>query len=168
MTEGGSKLPIRGALDWGLLARKDVLAGLMFMAVAVAGLVISHNYPIGTTLRMGTGYVPRLLCWLLLGLGVVITLQGLRDARTQTIFHGGMLPAWRPLIFVTASLVIFALTVERLGLAIAIMLLTGVGAVAARTLKPLETAIAAVVLIVLSWAIFIVGLGLTIPLWPEF
>jgi hypothetical protein len=79
-----------------------------------------------------------------------------------------MLPAWRPLIFVTASLVIFAVTVERLGLAIAIMLLTGVGAVAARTLKPVETAIAAVVLIVLSWAIFIVGLGLTIPLWPEF
>jgi hypothetical protein len=28
-------------------------------------------------------------------------------------------------------------------------------------------AAAAVVLIALSWSIFIVGLGLTIPVWPE-
>ncbi len=28
---------------------------------------------------MGTGYVPRLLCWLLLGLGVVVLVQGLRQ-----------------------------------------------------------------------------------------
>ena len=167
MSNGGRKLPILGALDWGLLARKDVLAGLMFMTVAVLGLVISHNYPIGTALRMGTGYVPRLLCWVLLVLGAVILLQGMRDARAQTIFDGRSLPAWRPVIFVAASLAIFALTLERLGLVIAILLLTGVGAVAARSLKPLETAIAAVVLIVLSWAIFIVGLGLTIPVWPE-
>jgi hypothetical protein len=39
--------------------------------------------------------------------------------------------------------------------------------VAARDLRPLETLAAAVVLIVLSWAIFILGLGLTIPVWPE-
>ena len=32
---------------------------------------------------------------------------------------------------------------------------------------PIETIIAAVVLIVLSWAIFIVGLGITVPVWPE-
>ena len=167
MSDRGSKLPIRGAADWGLLARRDVLAGLMFMAVAVAGLIISRNYPIGTTLRMGTGYVPRLLCWLLLGLGAVILLQGLRDSRAQTIFDGRSLPAWRPVLFVAGSLAIFALTIERLGLVIAILLLMGVGALAARTLKPLETAIAAVVLVILSWAIFIVGLGLTISVWPE-
>jgi hypothetical protein len=167
MSDGERKLPFIGPLDWRVLSRKDVLAGLMFMVVAVLGLVISRNYPIGTALRMGTGYVPRLLCWVLLALGAVILLQGLRDARAQTIFDGHSLPAWRPVIFVAASLAIFALTVERLGLVIAIVLLTGVGAIAARGLRPLETAIAALVLIVLSWAIFIVGLGLTIPVWPD-
>jgi hypothetical protein len=30
-----------------------------------------------------------------------------------------------------------------------------------------ETAVAALALIVLSWSIFIFGLGLTIPVWPE-
>ena len=50
---------------------------------------------------------------------------------------------------------------------VAILLLIGVGALAARELRPLETVVAALVLIVLSWGIFILGLGLTIPVWPE-
>ena len=45
----------------GLLGRKDVLAGLMFIGVSVLGLWASRNYSIGTATRMGTGYVPRLL-----------------------------------------------------------------------------------------------------------
>ena len=61
----------------------------------------------------------------------------------------------------------FALTLERLGLVVAILLLIGIGSLAARNLRPLETAVAALVLIALSWGIFIVGLGLTIPVWPE-
>ena len=65
------------------------------------------------------------------------------------------------------SLVAFALSLERLGLVIAILLLIGIGAMAARDLRPVETLVAALVLILLSWAIFIVGLGLTIPVWPE-
>jgi hypothetical protein len=70
-------------------------------------------------------------------------------------------------VFVTLSLVIFALTLERLGLVIAIFLLIGIGSLATRNLRPLETLMAALVLVVLSWGIFILGLGLTIPVWPE-
>jgi hypothetical protein len=167
MTSGGRKLPFVGSRDWSLLARKDVLAGLLFMFVAVGGLIISRDYPIGTALRMGTGYVPRLLCWLLLGLGAIILFQGMRDARAPTIYQGDSSSPWRPVIFVTASLAVFAVTLESLGLVVSILLLTGIGAIAARGLKPLETAIAGIVLVILSWAIFIVGLGLTIPVWPE-
>jgi hypothetical protein len=150
-----------------VLARKDVLAGLLFVAVAVAGLWLSRDYPIGTALRMGTGYVPRLLCWILLALGAVILVQGLREGQAERLISFGAASAWRPVIFVTASLVIFGLTIERLGLVVSILLLIAFGAVAARELRPLETFAAAVVLIVLSWGIFILGLGLTIPVWPE-
>jgi putative tricarboxylic transport membrane protein len=152
---------------WRMLARKDVLAGLLFIAVAAIGLWLSRDYPIGTALRMGTGYVPRLLCWLLLGLGVVVLVQGLREAQDARPLSAGDISALRPVVFVTASLVIFGLSIERLGLVVSILLLTGVGAVAARGLRPLETLAAALVLIVLSWGIFILGLGLTIPVWPE-
>jgi hypothetical protein len=147
-----------------LFARKNVLAGLMFIAVALVGLWESRNYPVGTALRMGTGYVPRLLCWLLIGLGSIILLQGLRESAAK---DRSRMTGLRPVIFVTTSLAIFGLSIERLGLVVSIFLLIGIGAIAARSLRPIETFIAALVLTALSWAIFIVGLGLTIPVWPE-
>jgi putative tricarboxylic transport membrane protein len=150
-----------------ILARKDVLAGLLFVGVALLGLWLSRDYPIGTALRMGTGYVPRLLCWILLGLGAIILVQGLREAKAECPLSFADMSAWRPVIFVTASLVIFGLSIEQLGLVVSILLLIGVGAVAARELRPIETVVAALVLIVFSWGIFIIGLGLTIPVWPE-
>ena len=149
---------------WETLSRADVLAGLLFMAVAALGLWISHDYPVGTALRMGTGYVPRLLCWLLFGLGAAILVNGLRE-RTSPLQSSAM--AWRAVVAVTLGLVAFGLSIERLGLVLAIVLLTGIGALATRALRPLETAIAGAVLILLSWAIFIWGLGLTIPVWPD-
>jgi hypothetical protein len=152
---------------WHVLTHKNVLAGALFVTIAILGLWISRDYPIGTALRMGTGYVPRLLCWILLGLGLLILVQGLRESRVTPRIEGEAGWGWRALMFVTASLVIFGLAIERLGLVISILLLTGVGALASRTLRPVETLVAALVLIVLSWAIFIVGLGLTIPVWPE-
>ena len=65
-----------------MLRRKNVLSGLMFIAIAAIGLWASRNYPVGTALRMSTGYVPRLLCWLLMGLGVIVLVQGLREHRS--------------------------------------------------------------------------------------
>jgi putative tricarboxylic transport membrane protein len=149
-----------------MVARKNVLAGLLFCAVALAGLFLSRDYPIGTALRMGTGYVPRLLCWVLLALGVLVLVQGLLEVDAGRPPPALGTSAWRPVIFVTASLVIFGLTIERLGLVLSILLLIGVGAAAARGLRPLETLAAAALLIALAWGIFIVGLGLTIPVWP--
>src|SRR5438105_3868251 len=157
-----SRVPI-----WHPLLRKDVLSGLLFIVIALLGLWLSRDYPIGTALRMGTGYVPRLLCWILLGLGVVVLVQGLRGAQGARSLSAGDVSALRPVVFVTASLVIFGVSIERLGLIVSILLLVGIGAVAARDLRPLETLAAALVLIVLSWGIFILGLGLTIPVWPE-
>ena len=148
-----------------LLARKNVLAGLLFMGVAILGLYLSRDYPIGTALRMGTGYVPRLLCWILLALGACVLLQGLRESPSAqgTVARLG----WRPLVLVTAGLVLFALTLERLGLVVAILLLTIAGAYATRGRNIVETLLVALVLIALSWGIFIYGLQLTIPVWPE-
>jgi hypothetical protein len=151
-----------------ILARKNVLAGLMFASIAAFGLYVSRNYPIGSALRMGTGYVPRLLLWLLMGLGLAILTQGLREkaaapttAPASGVMHGV------PIVVVTASLVAFALSIERLGLVFSVLLLVGIGALAARGIKAWEALAAAMGLIVLSWAIFILGLGLTIPVWPD-
>jgi hypothetical protein len=149
---------------WHVLARTDVLAGLLLMAIAVFGLWVSRDYPVGTALRMSTGYVPRLLCWLLLGLGAIVLVQGLRE-RSPVLRASAA--AWRAVLSVTAALVAFGFGIERLGLVVSIVLLVGIGALATRALRPLEVAAAGLVLIALSWGIFIFGLGLTIPVWPD-
>lgn len=156
-----------------LLRRKNVLAGLMFIAIAAFGLWASRSYPIGTALRMSTGYVPRFLCWILMGLGVIVLLQGLRDADPPQPTHarapheGGALARLRPVAVVTVSLIAFALALETLGLVLSILLLVMIGRFATRDLGILETLAAAVGLSLLTWAIFITGLGLPIPVWPD-
>ena len=156
--------PLRSLLGWHLLARPDVLSGLLFIAIAAFGLWVSRNYPVGTALRMGTGYVPRLLCWILLGIGVIVFAQGMFRPGAQMQASPS---AWRAVLAVTAALVAFGLSLEQLGLVAAIVLLIGIGALATRALRPLETALAALLLIAMSWGIFIFGLGLTIPVWPD-
>lgn len=150
-----------------ILLHRDVLAGLLFIVVAGLGLWLSRDYPVGTALRMGTGYMPRLLCWILLGLGALISARGFRDPGGST----GESPIGRealwPVLLVFVALVVFGLALERLGLVIAVLLLVAIGALAGRTLRLAETVLAAAFLVALAWAVFIAGLGLTIPVWPE-
>jgi len=82
-------------IAWDTLARADVLSGLLFIAVAALGLWISRDYAVGTALRMGTGYVPRLLCWMLMGLGAIVLVQGLRD-KAPPVRPSAMFPALPP------------------------------------------------------------------------
>jgi putative tricarboxylic transport membrane protein len=154
-----------------IFTRKNVLAGLMFILIGAFGLWASRHYPVGTALRMSTGYVPRLLCWLLIGLGAIVLYQGLREAdpAVEPAADGepGALAQLRPTIVVTAALIAFGLTLERIGLVLATVLLVAIASLATRDLKPWEIAAAAIVLIALSWTIFIFGLGLPIPAWPD-
>jgi hypothetical protein len=146
------------------LARKDVLAGLMFMTVALLGLWASRDYPVGTAVRMSTGYVPRLLCWLLLALGAAVLLQGYRAAAQE---RGVTLSAWRPLVFVPASLIVFAFAMQPLGLVVATLLLIAIGSLAGREAGWLEVLVAGLLLLLLTLGIFVWGLGLPIPVWPD-
>jgi hypothetical protein len=166
MTTDGPEVPPPDPL-LGILARKNVLAGLMFIATAALGLWLSRHYPVGTALRMSTGYVPRLLCWILLALGALVLLQGLRQGTGPGRHATPPLFSFRPVLIVTASLAAFGLALERLGLVLAIVIMVAIASLAARDLKAWEAAAAAAGLIVLSWVIFILGLGLTIPVWPD-
>ena len=68
---------------------------------------------------------------------------------------------------VSVSLVAFALAIEQLGLVLSILLLVGIGALAARGIRVRETLAAALGLIALAWVIFVLGLGLPILVWPD-
>jgi hypothetical protein len=162
--------PARPALR--IFRRKNVLCGLMFIAIAALGLWASRNYPVGTALRMSTGYVPRLLCWILMGLGAVVLVQGLLESDPpgeprEPEPAAGVFAQLRPVVVVTLSLIAFGLALETLGLLLSILLLVVIASVATRELKIWETLAAAAGLSVLTWAIFVAGLGLPIPVWPD-
>ncbi len=146
------------------LARKNVLAGLFFMAVAGAALWISRDYPIGTAVRMGTGYIPRMLCWLLLLLGAFVLAQGLFAGAGESAAEPGQ--RRRPLVFIPLSLLVFGVAIERLGLVLATLLLVAVASLAGREFRPLETLVTAAILIALVLGIFVRGLGMALPILP--
>ncbi len=170
-----SKPVIRNPLLRALLA-KDSLAGLMFIAIATAGLWISRNYPLGSLRRMGSGYMPQMLCWLLMGLGAVVLVQGLlaRDkpslvdevVQVQRAGDGRTQSFW-PILIVAASLVAFALAIQPLGLIAAVVALVLVASFAYQGLGWGETLVSAVVLTGLCWVVFVLGLGMTVSMFPE-
>ncbi|MFC4173828.1 tripartite tricarboxylate transporter TctB family protein [Microvirga sp. GCM10011540] len=157
MREGG-RTGARSQVD-----RSDLLSGVFFIFVGVLGLVVSRDYDVGTATNMGEGYVPRMICWILIGIGGIIAGRSfLRSATTEVEPL-----VWRPIICVLASVISFALSVEKLGLLIAIPLMIGIGSLAGQGLRWTETFLIMIGLCLGTIAIFSWGLGLTIPVLPR-
>jgi Tripartite tricarboxylate transporter TctB family len=74
--------------------------------------------------------------------------------------------AWKPLITILVAVVVFGLALPRLGMAITLPLLVLLSSFAGDEFRLKEALVNAVVLTLGCWLIFIVGLKLTIPLWP--
>jgi hypothetical protein len=142
---------------------RDLIGGFLLIVVGVwAGLHAASTFDLGTVNRMGPGMFPMSLGFLLAGLGALIAIPA--------FFRQGTLPTidWRPAIFVMAGVLIFALTVTRLGMVPAIILLT-FAAVAADTKIGWRGAILlSIALSVIAYLIFRVGLGIVLEpfRWP--
>ena len=145
-----------------LKVNQDLVAGLMFIAVGVIGLYLGRNYPMGTSLRMGPGYLPNVLCYILIALGAIVGGKG-------AVLGGLPLERWyfRPLILVCAGLFIFALLIENVGLPAAVIATVVVGAMGGQEFRLVEAVILGVALAVAAVAIFIYGLGLPMPMLPR-
>ena len=142
---------------------KDFWAGVVFVSLGIAAIVIGDNYNLGTAARMGPGYFPRILGILLIVLGTIITLRGVR-------INGEAIPAWkwRPLLVVSGSVVMFGAIVPTLGVLISTVLLIVAASAASHEFRPKEALIIGVGLAVLSVGVFIIGLKLILPIWPTF
>ena len=148
-----------------ILRRSDVLSGLMIVGFAVFGLAVSWNYSIGTAVRMGTGYVPRMFLWILLGLGIVVLVVGLRQRGDDAEIPPPL--QWRPLVFIPLALVAFSQGMANdLGFVFSGALLILIGGLAYRGARAWEVGVIMVSLVAACWVIFIWALGLVIPVWP--
>jgi hypothetical protein len=140
---------------------QDIAAGIFFIALGAVGLVLGWDYPFGTTARMGAGFVPKLLCGLLLAAGIIIAGVGvLRRAQPMARWH------LRPLLFVLASVLAFGGLIEWGGLVPATIGMVLVAAAASTETRWLETTIVGVALAGAAVLIFVKGLGLAMKILP--
>lgn len=139
---------------------RELLAGLTVIGIGgFAALYSSWNYPVGVLARIGPGFFPQLLGWLLVVLGGVIVASSLRQAAIRVKPPPVFIRAF---LAVLLSVAVFALTIERLGLVPAAILLTIVAAAARKGYRLKRVLILGACLAVLSWLIF--SLALQMPL----
>jgi hypothetical protein len=137
----------------------NLLAGALFVAIggwfAASALI---NLPVGTAQHMGPGYFPLALAVLLIALGLAIALQGIGRPAVAL----SSVP-WRGVIFILAAPILFALFIERLGIAPTVFVVVLLACFASRRMTvPRAFAIAAS-LTLLCLLIFKLGLGIPAP-----
>jgi cytochrome c biogenesis protein CcdA len=57
---------------------RDVIAGTLFVLIGVFAVLVARAYPAGSAMRMGPGYFPLVLGWLLIVLGAWVGLRAFR------------------------------------------------------------------------------------------
>lgn len=138
---------------------KDTLAGAMFFAFGAAFLVASRAYSFGTIGHMGPAYFPSVLALILMALGVVVAAVGWVPSGAPVGTF-----AILPLVLVIGATLLFAGVLNGLGLPIAVFVLTLTSAYASRHFRLVPAVLLAVALALVSAVVFIVVLGLPLPL----
>jgi hypothetical protein len=145
-------------------SQKDFWSGLMFIVVGGGFAIGALNYSFGSSARPGPAYFP-------FGLGILLAILGamiLFEALTIETEDGEPIGAfaWKPLVIILAAVAGFGFLLPRLGLVITLPLLVLVSAYASDEHTWIGSIINATVIITMSYLIFVVGLKLTMPLWP--
>ncbi len=147
-----------------IIANEWFPPGLLFIAFGALGLFVSRNYDMGDVNHMGPGWFPRALCIGLIGLGTLICWRGLYE-RVTAHTDGNVT---RGFVMVLLSMVVFGLSIERLGFVAALVLVVLVASLARRDQKLVEVLLTTAIIVVMSVAVFIWALKLPFRLWPDF
>lgn len=136
---------------------KDFLSGLMFIGFGLLALYFGQKLALGTPVRMGPGYVPRMLSLTLCALGGLICIVAIVSGSEPV-----EKPKWKPITLVTIGIVCFALLFERAGLIPALVVLVMIASLANEDFKLVEVIGNIIALSVLCTLVFKVGLGMNI------
>ena len=136
---------------------KDFLSGLLFIGFGCFVLYYGQKLAVGTSVRMGPGYVPHMLSYILLALGGLICVFAL--------YFGGEVverPKWRPITMVTLGILAFAFLLESYGMFPALVALVVIASLGGDEFKLIEVIGNVVVLTILCILVFKVGLSMNI------
>lgn len=142
-------------------AAGDILAGLLFAGLGLAALFIGRAYPVGSSLDMGPGYLPRVVAGALVLTGLVVMFGGMR-LRT---FRWPAFPL-RAMGWIAAAILLFAGLVERTGLFVACLVCILVAALGDPQARWREVPVVAVLFAGFCVLLFGYVLKLPIRVWP--
>src|SRR5262245_1290309 len=149
-----------------LLHSQEFWSGCAFTAFGAITVVLAQSHPLGTAARMGPGYFPTVLGVLLAGIGAVMLVKSVVVA----VANGngiGRIDIWL-LLRVLLAVAAFGLLLNPLGLVLTAFIVVVVASWAGHEFQLGEALLNAVVLALLSYALFIRALGQTMPVWPWF
>lgn len=138
---------------------RDVWAGVMLAGIGAAALFVARDYRFGSALRMGPGFFPTVLSWILMAFGIGITILGL-CRRQKMADHVSA----RAMILIPLSLVMFGILMKLAGFVLALAALVFASAAAGREFELKEVVLLTVTLTAAAVALFIWGLELPYPL----
>lgn len=140
----------------------DVFVGVLLLLFSAAGFWLSDGLRVGTITGMGPGYVPIALCWCLAVLGAITIGRGV-------IAEDDPAEGWslRPIVFIAAAIVWFALVIEPLGLIVATLGVVLIASFADPASRRWEGIVLGLGLAVFCAAVFIYALGLPMDSLPR-
>lgn len=146
--------------------KKDFWAGIFFIAFGAGAAVVAQENALGTLSRMGPGFFPTALGVILalLGCGLslrALLLSGTGDGSLEKVH-------WGILLCILGSVAVFAVTLLEFGVLLSIALMIVLSSLASGRFRAGEVGVLTVFMCLLCWLIFIVGVGLQVPVLPAF
>lgn len=143
----------------------DFWSGVMFVVFGLFFAIFATRYDFGTAQRMGPAYFPTVLGGILAFVGVIVALTGL-----GRVGDGGKIEKFHfyELAWVLGAVVVYAVILRWAGVLVSMLALIVISSLASHEFRWKEALILSVVMAVITYVVFIMGLKLTIPVLPAF
>jgi putative tricarboxylic transport membrane protein len=163
MSETPGHVPVKYVMAKWIRGPQDFVGGLALIGVALFALWASSDLQGMHGFSFGAGTAPRMFAFLLLALGVAVTIVGLVAEGEHITTY-----AWRGPLFVSLAILSFAVTIRPLGLVISAFASFIISALGTPETKWKETIIVGICLTIGCSLLFPYALGLPLQLFPRF
>lgn len=163
MSDAPSNGPGKSIVPQWVRGPQDFVGGIALMAIAVFALWASSDLQGMHGFSFGAGTAPRMFAVLLLGLGAAVAVVGLLTDGAPLAHY-----AWRGPLFVSLSILSFAVAIRPLGLVVSAFASFIIAALGTPETRWKETIIVGICLTAGCSLLFPYALGLPLQLFPRF
>jgi putative tricarboxylic transport membrane protein len=163
MSDTPSHAPVKSIMPSWIRGPQDFVGGVALIAIALFALWASSDLQGMRGFSFGAGTAPRMFAYLLLGLGIAVMVVGLvTEGAHLAKYH------WRGPLFVSLSIVSFAVAIRPLGLVVSAFAAFLIAAMGTSETRWKETIIVGACLTLGCSLLFPYALGLPLQLFPRF